>query len=230
MLRIITILSIGLLSACFNATAFAAAHPQTPPVIADREVRIVYPRFDNLGEAGAAMTRTIAAEINLFAEIFRQPEYSGQVGYTVEYDRFPLVSVTVDEMYYRYRAAHPMSYLRAFTFDTRTGRTLRLADLFRDGADYRSRLNEIMAARLAEENIRLLEGKQFAGIGDEQEFYLTPVALVVYYQRYEYTPYVAGFFKFAIPYQAIANLLRPEGLPVLCLNPADAAIHEGFCQ
>lgn len=215
MLRNKLLLYVGLLLVSLNPTAFAAPNNPSPVDIAVSEVNLCYPRFDNLGAAGTRMTQTIAAEIDSFAKSFSQPEYSGQVGYVLEYNRFPLLSVTVNEMYFRYHAAHPMSYLRAFTFDAKTGETLQLADIFRDGADYRSRLNGIMTAQIAKDKIRLLESKSFTGIREDQEFYLTPGALVVYYQLYDYTAYAQGFLKFSIPFTAIADLLRPELLPTL---------------
>ncbi|MPN33586.1 hypothetical protein SDC9_181075 [bioreactor metagenome] len=51
----------------------------------------------------------------------------------------------------------------------------------------------------------------YHGLKDSgQEFYLTTKELVVFYQLYEYTPYVYGFLKFSIPYEQIADLLEPE--------------------
>ena len=208
------ILFVGLLCFGLNATAFGADNLASVAVT-PREVSLSYPCFDNIGAAGMRITSTIAAEIDSFAKKFRLPEYSGKVDYVVEFNKVPVISVTVQEMYYQYHAAHPMSYLRAFTFDTKTGEALRLTDLFRQDADYRGRLNEILTAQIVARDIHLLKDKEFAGVKDDQEFYLAPDALVVYYQRYEYTAYAQGFFKFFIPYSDIAGLLKPELLQAL---------------
>ena len=224
MFRSKTILAIMLLCACLNTSALAAENDSAPSAAVAREVNLTYPRIDGLGEAGDKMTRTIANEIDAFAEIFRKYEYSGQVGYKVKYNHSPLLSVTLDEMYYMYHAAHPMSYLRAYTFDTRTGKILQLADLFSKDADYRSRLNKFITDKIAEDNIPLLNASAVPAIKPEQEFYLSRDALVIYYQRYEFTSYAQGFLKFSVPYKQIADLLNPEFAPMLTTE------HKPDCQ
>jgi len=51
----------------------------------------------------------------------------------------------------------------------------------------------------------------YTGIKEiDQGFYLTAKDVVVYYQPYEYTPYVYGFLKFTIPFDQIADIINPE--------------------
>lgn len=215
-------LFIGLCCAVLFAGSAAAA----PADINSREVKLSYPQVYSLGEAGQKINQFLFAEIDgFFAKTNAEFNKSSRqdlpprklaitVDHTVTFNESPLLSLTVNEWFFS-GGAHPMSYLRAYTFDTRTGERLTLADLFRADADYRSRLDEIMAAQIAERKIAIFSFTPFAGVKDNQEFYLTKEGLVVYYQLYEYTPYAAGFLRFPIPYAAVADLLKADWLTVL---------------
>lgn len=188
----------------------AAAAPAT---VTTRSVDIDYPRVEGLGPATDLINQTLTREIDNFAEIFAKPEYSGKVGYKIELSDDKHLSITISEMQYAYRAAHPMTYLRAFTFDSTTGAVLSLADLFRPDSDYRAILNQAMISQIAKREIPIFSFTPFTGLKDNQEFYLTADSLVVYYQLYQYTPYAFGFLKFPIPYKDLAGILKPEFLP-----------------
>lgn len=198
------------------ATAWWKSLPPPPVTIVPAEVSrgngvLTYPKISGTRTMGDAMTQTIATEIDRFAQVFAQPDISGKVTYQVEFNQKGILSVTLQEMYYQHRAAHPMTYLRAFTFSTQAGRVLRLEDLFRPGSDFRSVLDQHMKRQLAERDVPLLT--PFTGVQDGQEFYLTADGLVLYYQLYEFTPYVWGFLRFTVPYGDLADLLRPEYRP-----------------
>lgn len=193
-----------------------------PVATSPLEVKLSYPQAHDLGEAGQKINSSLAAEINAFVLRVTESLHTSPlpnfpplkkmqiiVDHTFTLNQAPLLGVTLTEMMYT-GGAHPMTYLRAFTFDTRTGEALSFGDLFRKDADYRTRLNEIMAAQITERKIPIFSFRPFGGVKDDQEFYLTPEGLVVYYQLYEYTPYVAGFLKFPVPYATVADLLKPE--------------------
>jgi hypothetical protein len=188
---------------------------QAPPpaVIAPRaetggNLTLIYPQVEGLGDAGEEINQTIAREVSGFARLHQAPDHSGQVGYKVVFNRNRLLSVRLRESFYVQHAAHPMSHQKAFTFNTRTGDVLALADLFLPEARYRARLDELAKDQLAQRRIILL--RPYPGISDAQEFYLTDEALVVYYQLYEYTAYVYGFLEIPIPYKQLTGLIRPE--------------------
>lgn len=201
-----------------------AALSAAPADVDKREVKLSYPQVYGLGAVGEQITRTLGDEIDRYIatingnvnrdakEGFRLRKVQADVSHNVTFNAGDLLSVTIKEWAYT-GGAHPMTYLRAFTFDTRTGDRLALADLFRAGTDYRVRLNAIMADQIAERKIPIFTFTPFAGVKDNQEFYLTADGLVVYYQLYAYTPYVFGFLEFPIPYSQIADLLNPGLLP-----------------
>lgn len=215
---LIVLLCLGLLI----APALAA-----PADMSSREVKLSYPQVYGLGEAGEKINQILFDEIDtFFYKLNDQFNKSRRqdlpprklmitVDHGVTFNQSPLLSITVNEWFFS-GGAHPMSYLRAFTFDTRTGERLRLADLFKDDADYRTRLNDIMAAQIAERKIPLFSFRSFGGVKDDQEFFLSGNdGLVVYYQLYEYTPYVAGFLKFPVSYGEVADILKPDVLAVV---------------
>lgn len=215
-----------LLAVLFGAAVFLApaALAAAPADIDKREVKLSYPQIYGLGSVGEQITRTLGDEIDGYlatingkvnkdaTEGFRLRKVQVDVSHSVTYNAGDLLSVTIKEWAYT-GGAHPMSYLRAFTFDTRTGDRLALADIFRPDADYRARLNAAMGAQIAERKIPVFSFTPFAGVKDNQEFYLTADGLVVYYQLYAYTPYVFGFLEFPIPYAQLADLLKPGLIP-----------------
>ncbi len=216
MARISAVFLAVFLSFVLLAAPIAAA----PADVDSRDVKVAYPQVYGLGAAGEKINLTltgeidrylakIAGDVNKFAKDGLRPrKVQSAVSSTVTYNDDSLLSIVLDEWAYT-GGAHPMSYKRAFTFDTRTGDALRLADLFRVDADYRARLNSLMAEQIAARQIPIFNFTPFAGVNDSQEFYLTADGLVVYYQLYEYTPYVFGFLEFPIPYAQIADLLKP---------------------
>ena len=119
-------------------------------------------------------------------------------------DRF----VSVTQKTYQYTGgAHGMSWMSASTIDLQTGSEYELVDLFVSGADYASRLNEVVRR---EGRIRKLPLWGFKGVGADSGFYLTNDGVVLFFQLYEIAPYSEGFVKMLIPYQEIADILRAE--------------------
>ena len=104
--------------------------------------------------------------------------------------------------------AHPMSYLRALTFDLTTGHELALSDLFANDI-YIQAMSGIVKEGFAQSDTPMLE--EFVSIDPDNEYYLTGEGIVIFYQRYEYTPYAYGFPEFTFPYdEAEAAGLIPK--------------------
>lgn len=147
--------------------------------------------------------------IRLSTEANQVQKVTVRSDYMVYFNTHNILSLTITESLYPDRAAHPMTYLKAFTMDVRTGRVYQFQDLFKPGSPYLARINELVQKQLASKEIIFIA--PYTGLKDSgQEFYLTSKELVVFYQLYEYTPYVYGFLKFSIPYEQIADLVEPE--------------------
>lgn len=105
--------------------------------------------------------------------------------------------------------AHGLTIIKSLTFDITTGKQYELKDLFKPDSDYVTKLSAIIQNKITEWEIQLLD--EFTSIRSDQDFYLTDHSLVIYFQLYEITPYVAGFPYFPIPILDIQDIIKPEG-------------------
>jgi len=106
--------------------------------------------------------------------------------------------------------AHPMTYAGSLNFDLTTGVNQSLEVQFKPNSNYVERISDIIQLQIQERNIPLLE--EFKGIRPDQDYYIADNVLVVYFQLYEISPYVAGFPYFPIPLFMIQDILAEDGL------------------
>lgn len=105
--------------------------------------------------------------------------------------------------------AHGMTIVKSLTFDVATGKQYELKDLFKDDSQYVKILSNIIAIKIKDWETLLLD--KFTQIRSDQDFYLADHSLVIYFQLYEITPYVAGFPYFPIPILDIQDIIKPDG-------------------
>lgn len=105
--------------------------------------------------------------------------------------------------------AHGMTIVKSLTFDVATGKQYELKDLFKDDSQYVKVLSDIIAIKIKDWETLLLD--EFTLIRSDQDFYLADHSLVIYFQLYEISPYVAGFPYFPIPILDIQDIIKPEG-------------------
>ena len=105
--------------------------------------------------------------------------------------------------------AHGMTIVKSLTFDVASGQQYELSDLFKPNSEYVSKLSSIIAGKIKDWETLLLE--PFTTIRTDQDFYLADHALVIYFQLYEISPYVAGFPYFPIPILDIQDIIQPNG-------------------
>ncbi|PIC80685.1 hypothetical protein CSV75_02520 [Sporosarcina sp. P18a] len=108
--------------------------------------------------------------------------------------------------------AHGMTYVKSLTFDTKTGRQYKLQDMFKPGSPYVQRISEYIRRHIQQWKTPVLE--PFTKIKPDQDFYIADTSLVVYFQLYEISPYVAGFPYFPIPLLDLQDIIKPN-------SPAD---------
>ncbi len=120
-----------------------------------------------------------------------------------------ILSLRFEDYYYPEMAAHGVTGVSSVTLNLKTGHEYEFYQLFRKGTNYQAVLNQIIQAQIAAEQIPLL--KPFAGVGPDEDYYLTPDSLVIYYQPYEYTPGAYGVLEFKIPYSQITGIIDPDG-------------------
>lgn len=120
-----------------------------------------------------------------------------------------LLSLMYENYGYSKGAAHGMTYKSSQTFDLESGTEYKLSDLFQPGSDYVRRLSEIIRKEFKERDIPMLT--EFKSISPDQPYFLTDHTIGIYFQLYEYTPYVYGFPTFEIPFAQVKDIIDPQG-------------------
>lgn len=179
------------------------------------ELELAIPQLDLFSVEDGRIAAGEGLNAALRAEAFRLITELAEVGsvwgsYDVHLDHGGLVSITMQYSGYGQYMAHPMHLRASVTADTATGEVFQLADLFTDGR-YVEVLSQAVKEGLEKHDLDPLV--EFRRIAPDQPFYLTPDALVVYFQLYELLPYAAGFPEFPVPYGVLEPLLK-EGGPV----------------
>jgi len=138
-------------------------------------------------------------------------KYETYFDYRLKYNQNGLLSVVL--LNYQYTGgAHGSTVQSSHTFNLKTGEEYNLKGLIKDETDYvsfisnavRNGINERVKAGI------LNEIAPFEAIKDDQDFYLSSRAVVVYFQQYEYFPYVAGIQEFPVDFSALKDMLKPE--------------------
>jgi len=103
-----------------------------------------------------------------------------------------------------------MTYQRGLTFETETGKLIKLPDLFKPGAPYVDVLSKHVAAQIKMRDIQTLE--PFKSIRPDQDFYMTDKSLVLFFQLYEIAAYVYGFLYFPISVYELNDIKADNGI------------------
>ncbi|OAA90553.1 DUF3298 and DUF4163 domain-containing protein [Clostridium ljungdahlii] len=127
--------------------------------------------------------------------------------YDVMLNKNGLLSILFNMYTYVNKAAHGFTAYSSITLNVNTGQIYNFNDLFNPKIYYVGFLNELAKQYIKNNNITLIN--EYKGITPDQQYYLTPNSLVLYYQVYEYTPYYYGIFEIELPYSKIKNLLSP---------------------
>lgn len=192
---------------------------QASPHVVTRAIEVPFPQIDfRTGidpQVAAAIDAAIAERVvMMIQELLPYGNIFGQTEVTL--DAHDVLSITMQYSGYHPPMAHPAHLMTSLTVDLRTGQIYRLPDLF-EGDDYVEVISAEVARQIAVKDIVLFE--EFVRIAPEQSFYLTPTALVVYYQVYEIAPYVFGFPQFEIPYDMLADIAKKDGPIDRLVNP-----------
>ncbi|MWC28220.1 DUF3298 and DUF4163 domain-containing protein [Paenibacillus sp. MMS18-CY102] len=105
--------------------------------------------------------------------------------------------------------AHGMTLQSSLTFNTDTGKSYKLSELFKPGSDYVKRISSLVAAQITSRGIETFE--PFKSIRPDQDFYIADRALVIYFQLYELAAYVYGFLYFPISVFDLQDIINEDG-------------------
>jgi hypothetical protein len=170
---------------------------------------IQYPQLTAFADKAVQdkVNSTIQAKVNAMAAEARKElkeagpldrpnlKNSYTVNYIVTYNSNGKLSLYL-ESYLFTGGAHGMPGRVPLTFDLSTGNTLTLQQAVGGNANYKTIINKIVKEQFPKAYTMLAP---FESITDDQSFFLVNDAVVVYFEPYQYTPYVAGFPQFSIP-------------------------------
>lgn len=149
-----------------------------------------------------------------------------EITYHIKLNQNGLLSFGLSNYSYN-GGAHPNNDTQYHTFDLNSGQTLSLSDvvaadqlkaliqlektklLANEQENIYQDVSETYLALLADTTIMTAE-EQLAAYGTIKNFYLTPSALVFYYNSYDIAPYAAGPMQVELPWEQIESFLIPN--------------------
>lgn len=133
--------------------------------------------------------------------------------YRLKYNQNGLLSIVF--MNYQYAGgAHGSTVQSSYTLNIETGEEYELKDLMKSDFDYVSFMSGIVKdeinERVKEEILPEYSISPFEAIKEDQDFYLSADAVMVYFQQYEYFPYAAGIQEFPVQYSILKDKFKPD--------------------
>ncbi|WP_405154674.1 PdaC/SigV domain-containing protein [Paenibacillus sp. FSL K6-0108] len=184
--------------------------------IKNAEVDIQYPQVSGLAndKAEAAINKVLKDEANAFVADFKKQTkelgdaaanrpYAFESTYVVTYNENGVLGL-VTQRYEDYAGAHGMTTRSGHTFALDSGKELSLDDVIQNNKTVRETVSKKVGDQLKARG-GYLEG--YKGLNKDQDFYVTPTGVVVFFQLYEYTAYAEGFPEFTFTYKE----LLPKG-------------------
>jgi len=121
--------------------------------------------------------------------------------FEVTYNKACIISLYFDN--YRYTGgAHGLTVRTSQTWNLKTGKMLKLRELYKCSDNYKSYIKKKIIEQIRENpdiyfvNYEELVEQTF----DVNNFYCTPQGVVVYFQQYDIAPYASGIREFLLPY------------------------------
>ncbi|MBC2581872.1 DUF3298 and DUF4163 domain-containing protein [Clostridium sp. DJ247] len=185
-------------------------------VFSPRLLKISYPFITNHNDIELQNRLNKALDSFLWNFIIEQislyEEDSNVSSITATYKIFMNQNNVISILYNLYTHLHESSsnitVLKSITLNTSTVTVYYLKDLFKQNSSYQNILSNIIKKQIKSRNISLI--KEYDGVKDTTQFYLTPSSIVIYYGVYEYTAYAGSPLIFEIPYKEISNILIPN--------------------
>lgn len=141
--------------------------------------------------------------------------YALDVNSSVVYNKPAALSVSID-YYINTGGAHPNSYAKYFVFNPKSGKQVKLSDIFISGFD--DKLNKLIDKKYRElRNLKetdRLDGEKgylfenFIKFNDN--FILTKEGINFFYNNYEIAAYAVGPTELKFTYKELTEILKPE--------------------
>ena len=139
--------------------------------------------------------------------------YETYFDYKLKYNQNGLLSVVFINFQYA-GGAHGLTVQNSHTLSLETGEEYRLKDLMEGSAGYISFISDFVReeidTRTKAGDLMEIGDPSFKTINEDQDFFLSNNAVVIYFQEYEYFPYAAGIQEFPIDYTSLENMLKQD--------------------
>ncbi|MBU5307393.1 DUF3298 and DUF4163 domain-containing protein [Clostridioides mangenotii] len=116
--------------------------------------------------------------------------------------------------YYNYSGgAHGYYEDIAYNIDIKSGKFLRLSDLFLEQSNYKEIINKEIESQIKTLEMENVENKgiyQFKSISDNQKYYFSGNDIVIYFDLYDIAPYAAGIPEFVIDGDLVIPIIKKE--------------------
>ena len=144
------------------------------------------------------------------------------VNYELALAKDDLIAIQFTVSSYSAGAAHPNSYTEVVNFDLKNGKLLKLADLFLPGSKYLETLSNFCIQELKKQ--AKAQGDYAAmdddwikrGAGAELTNYdnwtITKKGMGITFDPYQVAAYAAGPQNVLVPYSAVKEIIKPEGV------------------
>lgn len=138
--------------------------------------------------------------------------YDVTVDYKVNYNKNNLLSISTS--YYNYTGgAHGSTDIVSKNINLKTGKELKLKDLFKANSNYKKVINAKIQKQInTNKDSFFQDSSSFKTISDNQAFYIKSGKIVIYFGLYEIAPYAAGIPSFEIPVSQVKSILNPQFL------------------
>ena len=148
------------------------------------------------------------------------PANSLDISYSIALATDDLISIEFEVGSYASGAAHPNSYSEVLNYDVKGGKVIKLTDLFNAGA----KSLQLISAYCIKDLKRQAKGKDSmlddqtiqSGAGPDAQNYdswtITKKGLGITFDAYQVASYAAGPQSVVVPYSALKELIKPDGL------------------
>ncbi|MEI2282467.1 DUF3298 and DUF4163 domain-containing protein [Paenibacillus polysaccharolyticus] len=180
--------------------------------IKNTEVDLKYPQVSGLNnkKAESAINKVLKNEVDALVADFKK-EAKGfekptaerphelMSSYEVMYNENGVISF-VTSSYAIHGGANGRNIRNGHTFALSTGKELTLYDVLQNSKSMLDKLSKNVGEQLeAKYNVR----SEYKGLDKDQDFYVTPKGVVVFFQQYEYTSRAEGFPEFTFKYKEV---------------------------
>lgn len=196
--------------------SIAAEYPEisgvSPPVAAKFNQTAKSKVMTEVGKFKKDFLAQTAEDLKFFKE--SGIENTVEISYNITYADNEIVSVWFGNYFYT-GGAHPNSYSFTLNFDLKTGRELKLDELFKPNSNYLKVISDYCIQKLKEHFEEDADADWIeTGAGATAENYrswnITRKGLEINFDSYQVAPYVAGPQEVVVPYDKIRNVFGTD--------------------